>query len=60
MSKPFDTKRLEPRKNKSGPYRCKTCGDFATVEALFQVEGGGIIAMQRFCDRCLSSADYEL
>jgi hypothetical protein len=57
MPKPFDTKPLEQRKNKTNPYYCSTCGDVATAKALFQGEegGGSIIIMRRFCERCLSA-----
>jgi hypothetical protein len=60
MPKPFDTKPLEQRKNKTNPYYCSMCGDVATAKALFQTEEaeGSIIIMRRFCDRCLSAVQY--
>ncbi|AIC16758.1 hypothetical protein NVIE_024910 [Nitrososphaera viennensis EN76] len=60
MLRHYDIKPLGQRKNKSKPYYCNTCGDVATAEALFEVDQGTVIIMQRLCARCLSSANYEL
>jgi hypothetical protein len=41
---------------KKSPGFCITCGGIATTEALFKLEGAMII--QRYCDKCLSNAQY--
>ena len=55
--KPFET-RSAISSTKKSPGFCITCGKVATTEALFRVEGAIII--QRFCDKCLPKADYEI
>jgi hypothetical protein len=55
MVRPFQT-RPALHSTKKSPGFCITCGEIATTEALFKLEGAMII--QRYCDKCLSSAQY--
>ena len=40
------------------PGFCITCSAIATTEALFKVDG--VIMVRRYCNKCVSKADYEL
>jgi len=55
--KPFQT-RVATMKTSKVPLYCVICSARATTEALFQLEG--CIVVQKYCDRCLDKAEYEL
>ena len=55
MLMPYQT-RPAAHTTKKSPGFCITCGEIATTEALFKLEGAMIV--QRYCDKCLSSARY--
>ncbi|MFL6422274.1 MAG: hypothetical protein ACJ71D_07280 [Nitrososphaera sp.] len=55
MLKPYQTRPALNTTKKSAGF-CIICGEIATTEALFKLEGATII--QRYCDKCLSSAQY--
>lgn len=55
--KPFETRPVKSNTKKSSGF-CVTCSAMATTEALFQLEDAVII--QRFCDKCLPKANYEI
>ena len=55
MLRPYQT-RPALHTTKKSPGFCITCGGIATTEALFKLEGAMII--QRYCDKCLSNAQY--
>ena len=57
MTKPFETRSAKST-TKSQPGFCVRCSALATTEALFQLEDAVII--QRYCDKCLPDADYDL
>lgn len=54
--KPFQTRPAAVGTKGSSGF-CVLCAATATTEALFKVEGA--IIVQRYCDRCLSQANYE-
>jgi hypothetical protein len=58
MSKPFQIRPLQPKKSLIAQY-CAECEEKATSEALFQVQGLFIV-VHRYCDKCLSTAEYEI
>ncbi|MFL6338665.1 MAG: hypothetical protein ACJ718_06115 [Nitrososphaeraceae archaeon] len=55
MLKPYQTRPALNTTKKPAGF-CIICGEIATTEALFKLEGATII--QRYCDKCLSSAQY--
>lgn len=55
--KPYQT-RPASISTKKEPGFCVECSAVATTEALFKVEG--VIMLRRYCNKCASSADYEL
>jgi hypothetical protein len=55
MLTPYQTRPALHTTKKSSGF-CITCGKIATTEALFKLDGAMII--QRYCDKCLSSAQY--
>ena len=57
MMKPFETRPALSSTKKSAGF-CILCSKTATTEALFQLEDAVII--QRFCDKCLPKANYEI
>jgi hypothetical protein len=56
MAKPFEIRPVT-LSTKQAPGFCIVCGALATKIALFQLEDAVII--QRYCDKCLSGAEYE-
>jgi hypothetical protein len=42
--------------NLSSPRACKSCGQPATKDALFNV-GNGIAVVERYCDQCVKSVE---
>jgi hypothetical protein len=57
VMKPFET-RPASVSTKKAPGFCIMCGKIATTEALFQLHEAQVI--QRFCDKCLHLADYDI
>jgi hypothetical protein len=55
MLRPYQTRPASHTTKKSQGF-CITCGEMATTEALFKLEGAMIV--QRYCEKCLSSARY--
>jgi hypothetical protein len=55
MLKPYQTRPASHTTKKSTGF-CINCGQMATIEALFKLEGAMIV--QRYCEKCLSSARY--
>lgn len=55
--KPYQTRPAVLGTNKM-PGFCITCSAVATTEALFKVEG--IIMLRRYCNKCVTGADYEM
>jgi hypothetical protein len=55
--KPFETRPVISSTKKSSGF-CIICGTGATTEALFQLKDAVIV--QRFCDKCLPKANYEV
>ncbi len=55
MLRPYQTRPALHTTKKSSGF-CITCGEIATTEALFKLEGAMIV--QRYCDKCLPSARY--
>lgn len=57
MLKPFQT-RIATMKTSKVPMYCVICSAKATTEALFKLDE--CIVVQKYCDRCLDKAEYEL
>jgi hypothetical protein len=57
MSKPFQTTPIQLKRNQETVY-CGICSATATTNALFQLEG--CIVVQKYCDKCLLDAEYEV
>ncbi len=56
--KPFATRPARPALRKKVAY-CAICSkEVATKEALFKLDGATII--QKFCDKCIKEAKYEV
>lgn len=54
-SKPVETRPIKPDRTKTPPT-CVVCFEEAAIEALFELENALII--QRYCDKCISRAEY--
>ena len=57
MVKPFETKSAASG-TKKPPGFCIICSAVATTVALFKIDGAVII--QRYCNKCLPKANYEM
>ncbi len=57
MVKPFKTRPAGVSTSKSAGF-CIMCSAIATTEALFQLQDAVVI--QRFCDKHISEANYEI
>ncbi|HZB00095.1 MAG TPA: hypothetical protein VE308_03625, partial [Nitrososphaera sp.] len=55
LLKPYQTRPASHSTKKSQGF-CIICGEMATTEALFKLEGAMII--QRYCEKCLPGARY--
>lgn len=54
--RPYMTRPALSGTNKSPGY-CIVCAGIATTEALFKLYG--VVIIQRYCDKCLSTAQYK-
>jgi hypothetical protein len=54
--RPYMTRPALSGTNKSPGY-CIVCAGIATTEALFKLDG--VVIIQRYCDKCLSTAQYK-
>jgi hypothetical protein len=47
---------IRVRNDLSSPRACKSCGQPATKDALFNV-GNGIVLVERYCDQCAKNVE---
>jgi hypothetical protein len=57
MQKPIEIKKFQKRAGR-GPAYCHTCGEYATLEALFEVDN--YIVSQRYCEKCLQAGQFDI
>jgi hypothetical protein len=55
-AKPIEIRPVKQDEHKT-PACCEVCYEKASVEALFEMPE--TIVVQRFCDKCISDADYQ-